>query len=69
MAPQEAELYPRNKEPRDSSPKFQTFRHLVIPSLACSHTKSRHTLSQTLAGTLPSLEVNPGSFGFDFEQL
>lgn len=34
MAPQEAELYPRNEEPRDSSPKVQTFRHLVIPLLA-----------------------------------
>lgn len=69
MAPQEAELYPRNEEPRDSSPKVQTFRHLVIPSLACSHTKSRHWLSQTLAGTLPPPQVSPGSFGFDFEQL
>lgn len=69
MAPQEAELYPRNEEPRDSSPKVQTFRHLVIPPLACSHTKSRRLLSQTLAGTLPPPQVSPGSFGFDFERL
>lgn len=69
MAPQEEELYPRNEEPRDSSPEVQTFRHLVIPSLACSHTKSRHLLSQALAGTLPPPQVSPGSFGFEFERL
>lgn len=67
MAPQEMELDPRNQEPRDFSPKAQTFRHLVISSLPCSHTKSRRTLSQNLAGTLPSPEVSTG-FGFDLEQ-
>lgn len=68
MAPQEMELNPRNQEPRDFSPKAQTFRHLVISSLPCSHTKSRHMLSQNLAGTLPSPEVSTG-FRFDLEQL
>lgn len=66
LSPQQAELHPRSKEPRDSSPKVLTFRHLVIP---CSHTKSRHMPFQTLARTLPSPEVSPGAFRFDFERF
>lgn len=45
-------------------PTFQTLSHLPY-----SHTKSRHTPSQNLAGTLSSPEVSRGSVGFDLEQL